>query len=113
MTEPVELTVGRHAAGDGADVHPIVAAALRRRPTAAAPSDPRHCEESRQLTAADGEGGLGWPGEPHTGTGLGWPVEDLLPGAAASREPAVALVSDETPVRRRSGWRRFFGSRAA
>jgi hypothetical protein len=112
MTEPVELTVGRHAAGEGAGVHPIVAAALRRRPAAVLPSEPRHCQESRQLTAVDGEGGLGWPGEPHRGTGLGWPVE-LLPGAAVGQESAVALRPAGPPVRRRVGWRRIFGSRAA
>jgi hypothetical protein len=109
----VKLTVGRHAAGDGAGVDPIVAAALRQRPTSVEPGTARHGQEFRQreLTGAD-SGGLGWPGEPHSGTGLGWPV-DLLPETAATGEqPAVALLDGERPARRR-GWRRFFGSSAA
>jgi hypothetical protein len=110
---PVEFTVGRHTAGDGAGVDPIVAAALRRRPTSVELGAPRHGPESRRhLTGVDGEGGLGWPGEPHTGTGLGWPV-DLVPAAApAVAEPAATLVTDEAPVRRRLGWRRIFGGGA-
>ena len=104
--------MGRHAADDGAVVHPIVAAALRHRPTAVAPGTARHGSEFRQreLTAADGEGGLGWPGEPADGTGLGWPA-DLVTGAG-STEDQPTLVSDEPPVSRR-GWRRIFGSTAA
>jgi hypothetical protein len=110
----VQLTVGRHAAGDGAGVHPIVLAALTQRPRSADGATPRHGPESRQrrLSGADGEGGLGWPGEPKDGTGLGWPA-DLLSGAAAGRQPAVTQVADQRPVRRWSGWRRIFGSNAA
>jgi hypothetical protein len=103
--------VGRHAAAAGADVDPIVAAALSRRPTTAGPSEPRHGAELgvRGLTAADGEGGLGWPGEPGNGTGLGWPV-DQVPGTTVSGErTGVAVVPGATPARRRSGWRRLFG----
>jgi hypothetical protein len=103
--------VGRHTAGEGAGVDPIVAAALRRQPSSAEPATPRHGLEprQRQLTAADGEGGLGWPGEPGNGTGLGWPVD--LDGPA-DREPRIPLGSAAGPERRR-GWRRLFGSSAA
>lgn len=107
----MELTVGRHTAGDGAGVDPIVAAALSRRPAAA---EPRH--ESRRLTAADSEGGLGWPGDPADGTGLGWPG-DLRTAAHAADIPAQAAVAlvpeaepaENGPARRRGGWRRLFG----
>ncbi|MBB3677996.1 hypothetical protein FHX36_003731 [Modestobacter versicolor] len=101
--------MGRHAAGDGTAVDPIVAAALDQRPAAAAPGPPRHAEGSRQALRATGsEGGLGWPGDPADGTGLGWPAEQL-----AAAPAAVTLVPDagpgEAPARRRAGWRRLFG----
>jgi len=110
MTERGEVTVGRHAAADGVGIDPIVAAALSRRP--AAPTGlPRHCEESRQqLTGAEGdEGGLGWPGDPADGTGLGWPVELITRPPDADAPPAVAVVAEQAPEPRRSGWRRLFG----
>jgi hypothetical protein len=102
----VELTVGRHTAGDGAGVDPIVAAALSRRPASA---EPRH--GSRRLTAADSEGGLGWPGDPADGTGLGWPADlrTTTQAADAPAQAAVALVAEDVPARRRGGWRRLFG----
>jgi hypothetical protein len=110
----VELTVGRHAADEGAGVDPIVAAALRRRPPSAEPAMPRHDLEirQRQLTGADGEGGLGWPGDPADGTGLGWPVDQAGPGQSADRGPRAELVAAAEPARRR-GWRRLFGSSSA
>jgi hypothetical protein len=110
----VELTVGRHSAADGSGVDPIVEAALRQRPASVELGTPRHGPEfrRRQLTGVEREGGLGWPGEPHTGTGLGWPV-DLVPDPArAVEESAVALVAEAAPGRRRLGWRRIFGGGA-
>ena len=114
--------MGRHSAGDGSGVDPIVAAALRSRPAAEEPGPPRHGEAApgqQPLTAADGEGGLGWPGEPGEGTGLGWPV-DLVTGEVLERPdvaPADPLPEgsdrvDSAPVRRRGGWRRLFGGAA-
>jgi hypothetical protein len=108
----VELTVGRHSAGGGVGVDPIVAAALSRRPTLVAVGGPRHCDEpvQRQLTGSEREGALGWPGEPHDGTGLGWPVDLLSQAPAAGEQRAAALVPDgDAPVRRRLDWRRIFG----
>ena len=103
--------MGRHSAGGGAGVDPIVAAALRQRPTLVAAGSPRHCDEpdQRPLSGSDREGPLGWPGEPHDGTGLGWPVDLLTQSATTGDQRAAALVSDEAPVRRRLGWRRIFG----
>jgi hypothetical protein len=107
--------VGRHTAGDGTGVDPIVAAALERRPGVPGPAVPRHLLgfPPPQLTGgSENEGGLGWPGEPGTGTGLGWPVDALGGALRTDEHPAVALVSDqgasdELPRRRR--WRRLFG----
>ena len=104
----MELTVGRHTAGDGAGVDPIVAAALGRRP---ASTEPRHGQGSRRLTAADSEGGLGWPGDPADGTGLGWPgdLRTAMDAVSTADQGAVALVTEDAPARRRGGWRRLFG----
>jgi hypothetical protein len=98
----VEFTVGRHAAGDGTGVDPIVAAALLRRPSAEEVGASRHSPDSRPLASTDGEG-LGWPGEPGDGTGLGWPVDVHHPA------PADVPREAEQPVARRRGWRRLFG----
>jgi hypothetical protein len=107
----VELTVGRHAAGEGVGVDPIVAAALGRRPTASA-GLPRHGQESRRpasnATGGD-DGGLGWPGEPADGSGLGWPDGLLAAPPAGAGDQLTAVPPCEAPVRRRSGWRRLFG----
>ena len=100
--------MGRHTAADGTGIDPIVAAALRQRPTAGADSAPRH---GGARSAADGEGGLGWPGEPGEGTGLGWPV-DLLDAPAEGLPEAAGTPPAEVPARRRQGWRRLFGGRA-
>jgi hypothetical protein len=102
----VVFTVGRHTAGDGTGVDPIVAAALLRRPVAEEPGASRHSPDSGPVTAADGDGdggGLGWPGEPGSGSGLGWPV-DVSDGVPADG-PRVAAQ----PAGRRRGWRRLFG----
>jgi hypothetical protein len=108
----VEFTVGRHAAGDGADVHPIVAAALSRSPALPGPRAPRHGQESRLLTGSDGEVGLGWPGDPADGAGLGWPPDlSTTAGGESSAQTPITLVAE--PVRRRAGWRRLFGGRAS
>jgi hypothetical protein len=89
-------TVGKHSADDGAGVDPVVAAALAQRPSPAEPAEPRHAPGLVPV-AADGTGGLGWPGDPADGGGLGWPARD-----------ADAVPADR-PVRRR-GWRRLFGA---
>src|SRR3954466_5685860 len=110
MTERGEVTLGRHAAADGVGIDPIVAAALSRR-TGAPTGLPPHGQESRQQpTGAGGDdGGLGWPGDPADGTGLGWPVELITRPPDADDRPAVAVVTEQPPGPRRSGWRRLFG----
>jgi hypothetical protein len=97
--------VGRHNAGDGAAVHPIIAAALEGRMTVPAAVEPQH---TPAVAAEPEEGPLGWPGEPGDGTGLGWPA---APRPASSATPAAGTVAE--PPRRRRGWRRLFGSAAA
>jgi hypothetical protein len=101
--------VGRHAARDGVGVDPIVAAALRQRPTSTGTGVPRHGSSPRELTGTDGEGALGWPDPPHDGTGLGWPVDVTAGSSPAGDQPAVTLVSSAPRARRRLGWRRLFG----
>ncbi|WP_222194353.1 hypothetical protein [Modestobacter italicus] len=97
--------MGRHAADDGAGVHPLVAAALQQRPTADTPEEPRHLAGAPR--AADGQqGGLGWPGEPGDGTGLGWPAGTEGATDSAADQPAD---SEPRPARRKLGWRRLFG----
>ncbi|MBB3084984.1 hypothetical protein [Geodermatophilus sabuli] len=87
--------MGRHSAADDAVVHPVVAAALARRP-AGLPAA-RHGD----LRADSTESELGWPGESTTHEGLGWP-------GGMSAEPArQAGGAAEQPARPR-GWRRFF-----
>jgi hypothetical protein len=104
--------VGRHTAPDGDAVHPVVAEALARRPTAG---------EGSHRT----EGPLGWPGEPPApgSGGLGWPG-DLAPTApvAPVRDLVEYAIEDDPPDDdepeqpappldggRRRGWRRLFG----
>ncbi|WP_448615463.1 hypothetical protein [Modestobacter sp. URMC 112] len=101
----VGFTVGRHAAADGSEVHPLVAAALEARPTPGT-GTPAHAPGNRapRLTSPEGEGELGWPGQPGDGTGLGWP-EDTRTGT-----PATATV---TPAGRRWDWRRLLGGRGS
>lgn len=144
--------MGRHSAGNGASVDPIVAAALQQRPASVEPGPPRHAPDGpgpqdggRQVRAqqvrAQQEGGLGWPGEPGQGTGLGWPDADVAtdradvpaalettgprtddPGTATpgTATPGTAIPgttdpagADKPPARRRLGWRRWFGGRVA
>ncbi|WP_299952470.1 hypothetical protein [uncultured Modestobacter sp.] len=100
--------MGRHAAGDGAGVHPLVAAALQQS-AAVEPGEPRHLAGAPR--AADGEpGGLGWPGEPGEGTGLGWPAgtEDAA-GSAVDQSADAQPGAEPRPARRKLGWRRLFG----
>ncbi len=71
--------MGRHAAGSAGSSHPLVAAALARRPSG---QGPRHVGT---------EGGLGWPGPPNPAGGRrGWPGDTADDGAAdeAAEEPA-------------------------
>jgi len=100
------ITVGRHAADDGAGVHPLVAAALQQRLTPGEPGQPRHLHGAPRA-ADERQGGLGWPGEPGGGTGLGWPAENTV--SATDTEPGTR---SERPARRR-GWRRLFGGSPA
>jgi hypothetical protein len=93
-------------------VDPIIEEALRRRPPTAEPAGPRHGHEGT-VQLSSGEGGLGWPGEPRDGTGLGWPADLLTQAVPSGQEPTVAPEVEDSPVRRRSGWRRLFGSTAA
>jgi hypothetical protein len=96
--------VGRHAASDGASMHPLVAAALARRSTDAARAHRRAGQQPGR------EGGLGWPGPSPDGGGLGWPGEDLAPGSGAGDtgpEEGAATEEPALPAGRR--WRRFFG----
>lgn len=107
----VGLTVGRHAAGDDDRVHPIVAAALQRQAPGALGAV-RHGRGARG--AADGsEGGLGWPGPPADGTGLGWPADAPTNAVPVADEPGPLTVVAAQPTRRRPGWRRFFGGSPA
>lgn len=103
--------MGRHAAGDGAGVHPLVAAALQQSATVE-PGEPRHLAGAPR--ASDGQpGGLGWPGEPGEGTGLGWPAGTEDAAGTAADQPADARPGAETrPARRKLGWRRLFGGGA-
>jgi hypothetical protein len=93
--------VGRHAAADGAAVHPDVAAGLARR-AEGLPSG-RHGD----LRAEGGHSNVGWPArvdeQPSSGNPTGWPGD--MTEQSGQRAPAA-------PQRPR-GWRRFFGSRAA
>ena len=106
----MQLTVGRHAAGDGVEVDPIVAAALSRRPAVPAGS-PRHGQDEQDpvLSAAGDDGDLGWPGDPADGSGLGWPADPEAQPAGARDQPAESRAGEDTPVRRRSRWLRLFG----
>jgi hypothetical protein len=87
--------VGKHAAPDGSSAHPLVAAALARRPSDAAGS---HRQDGG---TGDRDGAVGWPGPPPGDSRVGWPTKDAA--RADSAEPAV-------PAR---GWRRFFRARSA
>jgi hypothetical protein len=125
-----EAAVGRHAAGDGDSVHPVVAAALARRTAdtaapqhgpAAGPPAPRPASAEPDATQRI-DGSLGWPGEPPApGGGLGWPG-DLTPSVAettGSGETDLSAevdddqsedpVPDIAPGGRRRGWRRLLG----
>ena len=109
--------MGRHAALDGAGVHPIVAAALQRQVPESARA-PRHGYAQREgrVAVAEGdpvrEGGLGWPGERHDGTGLGWPVDTRIEVPVPAVPEALTVVPPQ-PVKRRLGWRRLFGGAPA
>jgi hypothetical protein len=93
--------VGRHAADDVVEVHPIIAAALKQRPATALPRSARHDAEGGAAAVVT-DGGLGWPGEPADGTGLGWPEDPAAATQDSAQQPA--------PAPRRPGWRRFLGS---
>jgi hypothetical protein len=99
------VTVGKHAAADGAPAHPLVAAALARR---SAESAGAHGTGDRP--GAGTGSGLGWPDPPAPdGGGLGWPGSTSTD--AASTEPDAAPAPSgpaSAPVTARGGWRRFF-----
>lgn len=118
--------MGRHSAGSRAGVDPIVAAALSRRttPVESAPTP---------APAESQDGGLGWPGEPGEPSGLGWPDDTTATDATATDTtatdtpatdtpgidtavaalPVAAAIREGPPVRRRFGWRRWFGRNPA
>ncbi len=89
--------MGRHTADDGADVHPIVTAALQQRAPQPADGGPRH---------VSGQGGLGWPGDPAEGTGLGWPAGTETEGQTVPAAPQQVAQ----PPARRSVWQRLFAA---
>ncbi|WP_222268310.1 hypothetical protein [Modestobacter marinus] len=91
--------MGRHTADDGAGVHPIVAAALQQRVPQPEDGGPRH---------VSGQGGLGWPGDPAEGTGLGWPAGTEAEGQGAV--PAASQPVEQSPARHRSVWQRLFAA---
>jgi hypothetical protein len=97
---PLEITVGKHAAPEGSTAHPLVAAALARRPDDVAGA---HRQDGGPPAEREPvrEGGVGWPGpEPGDG-GLGWPG-NMSPGTGTTAEKPAPTVF-------RRGWRRFFG----
>jgi hypothetical protein len=100
--------VGRHAAGNGASAHPLVAAALER---GAPHGSRRHGADGDPEGAGAERGDLGWPGPSPGGGGLGWPADD----SAETAPPidAAPPAEEPAPAVRRRGWRRLFGSRAA
>lgn len=100
--------MGRHSAGNGARVDPIVAAALRQRTTSVEPGPPRQAPglpDGRQVDSQQGQsqqgegqpdGGLGWPGEPGEGSGLGWPDRDGATHRAAASPAEVGPAEADT-----------------
>ncbi|SEO66023.1 hypothetical protein [Trujillonella endophytica] len=96
--------MGRHAAAVGADVDPLVAAALARRETAG--PGPQHAGGAEERR----DGPVGWPGredEGPAGSPLGWP-------GSTAEEPAERPAPQAEPEQERPrGWRRLFGGRAA
>jgi hypothetical protein len=98
------MTVGRHAAAAGADVHPVVAAALSRRTDG---GGPRHSSEAGARRVSP----VGWPGRDDDdapgGSPVGWP-------GTGGAEPVEQPVREPAPApERAAGWRRLFGGRAA
>ncbi len=108
-------------ADEGAGRHPIVEAALAGR---TGPSD-------RPAAHSAEEGPVGWPGDEHENTGLGWPLPagspdgpEPAPDAGTPAPGGPTSVTDQqvvvngpdavsvVPARRR-GWRRLFGRPAA
>lgn len=102
--------MGRHAAADGAGVHPIVAAALQRHPAGSAGALHAAGRAAVVHGAAQGQSGPGWPGPPHDGTGLGWP-EDERTGAPAPERATDGYPAQ--PGRPRLSWRWLFGRPAS
>jgi len=94
-----DLTVGKHAAPEGAAPHPLVSEALAHRTERARGS----ATEGAASEGAASEGEVGWPGPPvPDGGGLGWP-KDVATADSRTVEKPVAPVL-------RGRWRRFFGA---
>jgi len=84
-----DLTVGKHAAPEGAAPHPLVSEALAHRTDSPGGA---HSEERA----------VGWPAPPPPdGGGVGWPG-DLPTGESHAVESPAEASS-------RRGWRRLFG----
>ncbi|MGY1740937.1 MULTISPECIES: hypothetical protein [unclassified Blastococcus] len=104
--------MGRHAAAVGADVDPVVAAALARRGVAG--GTPRHTDAGDERRGGERqENPVGWPGrddEAPGGSPVGWPGSITAEPAERAPERPAATPTPERP----RGWRRLFGgSRAA
>jgi hypothetical protein len=88
--------VGKHLAADGAEAHPLVAAALAQRS-----ADPARAHLRGIRPSGSTGDGLGWPAPPPPpGRGLGWPGSTSADGTAADPEAM--------PTASRRGWRRLF-----
>jgi hypothetical protein len=90
--------VGKHAAPEGASVHPLVGAALASRD-----AEGGSHREGQERPGSGSE--VGWPAPPAPeGGGLGWPADaDAGPATAEAAHQPVAVL--------RRGWRRVFGAR--
>lgn len=95
--------MGRHAAGDGDSVHPVVAAGLAQRHGDAVGAH----RDVGGRSATDSP--VGWPAPPAPdGGGIGWPG-DLTPEGTAD-DSGSDRGEEPAPTARRRGWRRIFRS---
>jgi hypothetical protein len=104
--------MARHQAADGAASHPLVEAALRRRPHAHGGTHHRREELPGH------EGPIGWPGPAHEGertAPIGWPGE--LPSGPVSEHSEPGDQPDDEPEHPAAGQprglRRLLGRRTS